>query len=226
MDILLGWILAVQAQAADVEVAGARIATSPEMLSVAHELARRAVDHLVRGEDAVTAAAQIDEYRQGLVLAEQAVAVDERDADAQFALAANLGRVTLLESNPPNPLHLTRALHALDTALQLDPHHADALAARGGLYRQLPRWLGRDLHKAADYLHEAVQLDPDNIGARIELALTYRDLGQPHRGIPLLQEAMVIAERRRRPMKVIAAMRLLTEISPANSSPYEAAASN
>ncbi|HVM97979.1 MAG TPA: hypothetical protein VMT89_16410 [Candidatus Acidoferrales bacterium] len=224
MEALLGWILALNSETAMIDVAPAQAQTTPEAVTRGEDLARRAVDCLIQGEDSATTAAQLDEYHRGLSLAEQAVAVDAQNADAQFALAANLGRVTLLESDPPNPLRLTRALHALDTALELDPHHPDALAARGGLYRQMPWWLGRDLHKAVDYLRQAVQLDPDNIGARIELALTYRDLGLPNQSIPLLEEAMVIAEKRRRPMKVVAALRLLSEISPANNYRYQATA--
>lgn len=187
------------------------------MAGAAPTLAQRALAALIRGEDAPTPTAQLEEYRQGLALAQRAVAADERNADAQFALSANLARVALLEGHPPNPVRLLQAQRALDAALALNPHHADALAARGGLYRQLPWWLGRNLAKAADDLRQAVQLDPDNVGARIELALTYRDLGEPQRGVPLLEAAVAVAERRQRPRKAAEARRLLAELTSTNA---------
>jgi len=79
--------------------------------------------------------------------------------------------------------------------LELNPNHNDALAAKGGMYRQMPWVLGGSLAKAATYLSRSVDLDPDAVSARIELAEVYRDMGQPERSVPLLEKAAQVAER-------------------------------
>lgn len=176
-------------------------------------LAARSVDCLIRGEDAPTRSAQLAAYAEGFELATRAVAADETNADAHFALFANQGRLALLERGARNPFKLINLRSHLERALELNPNQPDALTAKGGLLRQLPRLLGGNLDEAADYLRHAVALDPDNVGARLELARTYRDLGQPERGVPLVEAAARIAERRGRERKAVEARTLLQELS-------------
>ena len=52
--------------------------------------------------------------------------------------------------------------------------------------------------KAVPCLSRAVELDADNVSARVELARAYRNLGHPEDGLPLLRQAVTIAERRGR----------------------------
>jgi tetratricopeptide (TPR) repeat protein len=180
--------------------------------SSAAALAEHAIDCFIRGEDAPTRTAQLAAYREGLDLAHRAVSADDASADAHFALFANGGRLTLLESEHPSPVELLRVNRELNRALELNPNHAEALAARGGLYRELPWYLGGSLSKAETYLTRAIALDPDMVGARIELARTYRDSGHPERGIPLLETAASVAERRGRARKAEEARNLLREL--------------
>ncbi len=166
-----------------------------ERQETAEELARHALDCLRRGEDAADRETRLAAYREGLVYARQAVAADDANADAHFAVFANNGRLLLLEGATPNPVVLIQANRELDRALELNPNHANALAAKGGLYRQLPWVLGGDLAKAEGCLRRAIALNPNAVGARIELAATYQDMGRAHDGIPYLQEAIVVASR-------------------------------
>lgn len=175
--------------------AGVRAEPTPTASRDAAALARRAVECLQRGEDATDPAQKRAAYEEGLALAERAVALDEHNADAHFAIFGNRGRILLLDGTVPNPVSLMSVNRSLDRALELDPDHTDALAAKGGLYRQLPWMLGGSLSLAEHCLTKAIALDPNAVGARIELAATYRDMGQPERSRPLLETALAIAER-------------------------------
>jgi tetratricopeptide (TPR) repeat protein len=179
---------------------------------VGTDLAQRSLELLRRGEDSYDPAAKAEFYRQGLDLAKQAVAADDNNADAHFALFANMGRVMLADGATPNPLNLLRVNRELDRTLELDPHHSDALAAKGGLCRQLPRLLGGSLSKAERYLQEAIANDPDAVGARIELARTYKDMGKAAQGVEPLRVAMSIAERQGKTRQLYEARELLKNI--------------
>jgi tetratricopeptide (TPR) repeat protein len=155
----------------------------------------------------------MEAYRLGVELARQAIVADDLNADAHFAMFANQGRVMLHEGVVVNPLTLMEANRELNRTLELNPNHADALAAKGGMYRQLPWALGGSNEKASEYLARSVELDYDNAcGARIELAELYRDLGYPERGIPLLEKAVEIATRDNKPDKLERAQTLLREL--------------
>ncbi len=181
----------------------------------AQELTARALECLHRGEDATAKDAKLAAYREGLQWAERAVAADDASADAHYARFANQGRILMLEG-AINPLNLLTVNRELDRVLELNPNHADALAARGGMYRQLPWVLGGSLEKAADYLSRAVTLDPDNAcGARIELAETYRDMGHPERSVPLLEQAVQVAQRMGKQRQLLEAQTLLAQLKPA-----------
>lgn len=162
----------------------------------AQSLTLEALECLKRAENAPTDAARRAEYEQGKKLAERALALDDKNADAHFARFATEGRLLLMDGSTPNPFNMVRVNRELDRVLELNPNHADALAAKGGLYRQLPRLLGGSERKAEECLNRAISLEPDKaVGARVELAQLYRDRGDPERGIPLLQAAITIAER-------------------------------
>jgi tetratricopeptide (TPR) repeat protein len=116
-----------------------------------------------------------------------------------------------------------RALEMYDRALELNPNHADALTAKGGLYRQLPRVLGGNLNVAENCLTKAISLDPEAVSARIELAATYREMGHPERGVPLLQQAATIAEQKGKTRQLREARDLMRELQdsvPEQSSAY------
>lgn len=189
-----------------------RAAYASSNTEAARALAEQALDCLHRGEELLTKESRLAAYREGLQLAERAVAADDGNASAHFALFANNGRIMLIQGETPNPFNVLAVNRELERALDLEPDYADALAARGGLYRQLPRLLGGSLDKAEADLTRAIALDPDAVGARIELAQTYRDMGQPVRGVPLLNKAMQVAENKGKYRQLNEARSLLREI--------------
>jgi hypothetical protein len=178
----------------------------------AQTIALQALDHLRRGEDLTDPAQKLATYQQGLELAHRAVALDDENADAHFAVFGNKGRILLLEGTVPNPVSLLQVNRDLERALELNPNHADALTAKGGLYRQLPWVLGGSLSVAETCLTKAIALDPEAVSARIELAETYRAMGQPERGLPLLELAASIAERQGKHRQLGEARALLREL--------------
>jgi tetratricopeptide (TPR) repeat protein len=187
--------------------------TAGPVLSLSQQYATESLECLRRGEEAVDPKMKVEAYRQGVELARQAIAADDLNADAHFAMFANQGRVMLHEGVVPNPVTLMEANRELNRTLELNPNHADALAAKGGMYRQLPWALGGSNEKASEYLARSVELDYDNAcGARIELAELYRDLGYPDRSVPLLKKAVEIATRDNKPDKLQRARDLLREL--------------
>src|SRR4030095_3165443 len=146
------------------------------------------------------------DYERGLDLASRAVALDEENPDAHFAIFGNKGRILLLQGVGAHPIS-TRA-----RALERNPNPPDARTAKGGLYRQLPRVLGGSLTVAENCLTKAISINPDAVSARIELAATYRELGQPERGIPLLHKAASLAESQGKQRQLCEARDLMREI--------------
>lgn len=185
---------------------------TPEARRQAQTLAEQALDCLRRGEDAADPQQKTVLYQQGLTLASRAVSLDEENSDAHFAVFGNKGRLLLLEGVGANPISLLQVNGDLERALELNPDHADALTAKGGLYRQLPWVLGGSLTVAETCLTRAIKLDPEAVSARIELAATYRDLGHPERGLPLLQTAAAIAQRQGKHRQLREARDLLRDL--------------
>jgi tetratricopeptide (TPR) repeat protein len=192
----------------------ARAATNAESGRRAQILAEQALDNLRRGEDATDRDQKMAFYQQGLSLANRAVALDDENADAHFAVFGNKGRILLLEGVGANPVSLLQVNRDLERALELNPNHADALTAKGGLYRQLPWLLGGSLSLAESCLTKAISLDPEAVSARIELGATYKEMGQPERSLPLLRKAAAIAERQGKQRQLREARELLQELSP------------
>lgn len=180
----------------------------------ADQLAKQALDCLKRGEDAENDSDRRAAYEEGLRYAKQALALNDNHADAHFAHFATNGRLLLLDGTTPNPFNLLEVNRELDRVLELKPDHPDALAAKGGIYRQLPRLLGGSDEKAEEFLKRSISLEPDDaLGARLELAQLYRDQGAPERGVPLVQRAIAIAERDGRRRKKQEAGELLEQLT-------------
>ena len=151
-------------------------------------------------------------YKKSRDLARQAIEIDESNADAHFILFATEGRIALMSGVIPNPLNLRKAQQRLDRVLEINPDHPHGLAAKGGLYRKLPWALGGSLDKAETYLKRSIEHDPGAIGARIELAKTYRDMGKSENCAPLLDRAIAIAVEQGKQHRVEQVNKLRSEL--------------
>ncbi|HVN84609.1 MAG TPA: tetratricopeptide repeat protein [Candidatus Binatia bacterium] len=175
------------------------------------ELAQRSLDLLKLAEEG-DPPSKAECYTQGLGFARQAVALDDRNADAHFAVFATMGRLMLEHGATPNPFNLLKINRELDRTLELNPRHSDALASKGGLARQLPTLLGGSLSKAERYLQQSIEIDPTAVGARIELARVYQDMGQEPKAVSLLRTAVELAEQQGRTRKRAEAEQLLGQL--------------
>jgi hypothetical protein len=108
--------------------------------------------------------------REGLRLAEDAVAADDNDAAAHFAVFCNLGK--LLRSSGIGlgiVSDVRRVRRQIDRALELAPLDPDLLAAKGGLLYNLPSFLGGDEAEATQLFIRAFIADPSNLTTRAYL---------------------------------------------------------
>jgi tetratricopeptide (TPR) repeat protein len=165
----------------------------------AKQLAERALVVMRQGEDEPSIELKRKYYQEGQRLAEQSLELQEMSADAHFARFANMGRLLALSGAVPSPWNLWEINRELNRTLEIDPLYADAWAAKGGMYRQLPGFVGGSDKKAEQCLKKAIELDEHAVSARVELAELYREQGESHRGIPFVEQAIVIADQDGKP---------------------------
>jgi hypothetical protein len=107
---------------------------------------------------------------RGLERAEEAVEANPQDATAHFAVFCNLGKRTDLQRRTHGFLGLLRdverARRELDEALTLAPDDPAALAAKGQMLTELPRFLGGDPAEGERLLRRAAALDPSAVEVR------------------------------------------------------------
>ena len=116
---------------------------------------------------------------RGIALAEKAIAENDRDARAHFALFCNLGRRAELDGVSMDALStIERVEAAVDRALELEPHYLDAMIGKGRLLIELPWMLGGDEDRGEELLRLAVELDPAFSPARDHLASFLEDEGR------------------------------------------------
>lgn len=135
-------------------------------------------------------------YEKGQSLGEQAVAADEKSADAHFALFCNLGELMRIdgEMSVSSVLGFRRMMKELNRALELKPDHLDALSARGTLLVRLPALLGGDPEKGEQLLRHVIQQEPEAVNARISLAKSYCKRGRHQDAVMLATEALSLAK--------------------------------
>jgi tetratricopeptide (TPR) repeat protein len=175
---------------------------------------REAYRCLELGESSDDDATKLDWYRRGKEFADTAVRLEDRSAEAHFALFANWGRWLQTDGWLKNSFRLPALRKELDRTLELDPNHSDALAAEGGLYLQLPRFLGGDAAKAEPILARAIQLDPEAVGARLELGDYYYRQNRRDAARELASAALRLAITQGKARFIRRANTLLQEIGP------------
>jgi hypothetical protein len=131
--------------------------------------ARRAMDLCDRAETQ-DRDARVETLTRGIALAEAAVAADEGDGLAQFALFCNLARrIRDAGIRLGSAFEVVRALRALDRAVALAPIDPDVMTAKGALLIELPPLLGGDADEGKAWLRRALAIAPDHATARAYL---------------------------------------------------------
>jgi tetratricopeptide (TPR) repeat protein len=135
-------------------------------------------------------------FEKGQALAEQAVALDDRSADAHFALFCNLGELMRIdgELSITSVMGFRRMTKELDRTLELAPDHLDALSAKGAFLLRLPSMLGGDREKGEKLLRYVLLKSPQSVNARLSLAKSYCADGRHSEALSLASEALNLTQ--------------------------------
>jgi len=165
------------------------------------------------GRRAPDRASRKQHFDRGQMLAERAVALDDRNADAHFALFCNMGELMRLDGeNLSSAFRLRRLMAEVDRTLELNPQHTDALAAKGTLLLRLPRFFGGDAQKGEAMLREVIQKDPSAVSSRLTLAKTCEARGERAEAMAFASRALQIAREQGRADKIAEAQATLAEL--------------
>lgn len=165
------------------------------------------------GERAPDDDARKQAYEDAKRHADRAVELMPNDADARFVQFAAEGRIAQLGGIAVAALQLVKLNKQLDEVLRLDPNHANALAARGGMLMKLPRLFGGNTTKGVEYLEKAVALDSTAIGKRLELAEAYHIVGREDDAKATAQSALAVAKQLDEPDRVATCERFIVELA-------------
>jgi len=160
----VGWLAPI-ARANDASTARAK-----DALKVCNEVDRMPADKQKK----------IDFLDKGVEMGEAAIAADDEDPRAHFALFCNLAKQCDMAGLSWRILGRLRRMQAeIDRAYELAPRDPDILVSRGELLRRLPGPLGGDKEKGERLLFLAVEIKPDHVAARLYLARALADDGAP-----------------------------------------------
>jgi hypothetical protein len=139
---------------------------------------------------------RVGHFEKGQALGEQAVALDDRSAEAHFALFCNLGELMRVdgEVNITSVMGFRRMTKELDRTLELAPDHLDALSAKGTFLVRLPSLLGGDRERGERLLLYVILKAPQSVNARLSLAKTYCADGRHSEALSLASEALDLAQ--------------------------------
>jgi len=116
---------------------------------------------------------RLEAYQKGADFAEQALALDQQNADAHFLYAANLGLSAQLQGVLISAFHILEIKGHVEQAIELEPNHASALHMMGMILDGLPWFLGGDAQGSIVFLERAVAADPSYSHARLNLGKLY-----------------------------------------------------
>lgn len=184
---------------------------TPEEIQGLAEL-EQASQFLEIGEEADTENERKRNYDLAAKHAERAVELIPDNADAHFVVFASKGRVAQMGGLASAALSLSSLNSELDEVLRLNPDHADALAARGGMLMKLPRLMGGNTTKGIEHLERAVEINPNGAGTRLELAEAYEIVGRDAEALRAGREALAIAEQKKEPEKIERAEAFVAEL--------------
>ncbi|HYM89383.1 MAG TPA: hypothetical protein VES92_09720 [Nitrospiraceae bacterium] len=139
---------------------------------------------------------RVGHFEKGQALGEQAVALDDRSAEAHFALFCNLGELMRIdgEVNITSVMGFRRMIKELDRTLELAPDHLNALSAKGTFLLRLPSLLGGDREKGEKLLRYVLLKSPQSVNARLSLAKSYCADGRHSEAFSLASEALSLAQ--------------------------------
>lgn len=159
-------------------------------------LAHGSITECYEGRVTQDRAGRVGHFEKGQALGEQAVALDDRSADAHFALFCNLGELMRIdgELSITSFMGFRRMTKELDRTLELAPDHLGALSAKGTFLLRLPSMLGGDREKGEKLLLYVLLKSPQSVNARLSLARSYCADGRHSEALSLASEALSLAQ--------------------------------
>lgn len=157
-------------------------------------LTKQAMDECHEGRRAKEETVRVAHFERGRKLAETAVGLDERSADAHFALFCNIGE--RMRANGEvlfSVFEYGRMMEALDKTLLLNPNHMDALSSKGTILIEVPGLFGGDSEKGEAMLRQVIQQDPQSINARMVVARSCAQRGEDQEAFDLAKKALELA---------------------------------
>ena len=154
----------------------------------------RAKEALERGETAKDEASRRRAYEIASQEADEAVELLPDNADARFTQFGAEGRLAQMRGMAAIALALPGLNDQLKKVLELNPNHASALAARGGMLMKLPWLLGGDKAEGVRILEHAVALNPTGARAHLELAQAYEIVGRDPEAMQTGRKALRLAQ--------------------------------
>jgi len=160
----------------------------------AHVLTKQAMDECQEGRRAKDSKIRLAHFERGRALAEKAVELDNRSADAHFALFCSIGE--RMRANGEvlfSVFEYGLMTDSLEQTLRLNPNHIDALSSKGTILIEVPRLLGGDPEKGEAMLRQVIKEDPESINARMVVARTCADRGEYQEAFDLAKKALELA---------------------------------
>jgi len=179
-------------------------------------LAQTSIVECEKGRAAGERSERQQHFERGNELAERAVALDDDNAQAHFAIVCNMGELMRLDGESISDIFQLRTLmNEIDRTLELDPNHTGAMATKGTLLLRLPRLVGGDPPEGEALLRRVVSIDPQAVSSRLMLAKTCTGRGEHEEAITLAKRALEIAKAENRPKEVAEAETLLASLGAA-----------
>ena len=149
---------------------------------------------------------------RGFKLAEQAVAEDDGNPAAHFAVFCTLGLRLKIEGFSFGGLRAVRRMRQeVDRALALSPDYADALIGKGAMLAEAPRFAGGDLDEGLPLLRRGTALAPSNVDGQLHLGRALLAAGEHDEARAVAARALALAEQKGGGPSVAEARRLVAD---------------
>jgi tetratricopeptide (TPR) repeat protein len=154
-----------------------------------------------------------DLLKRGLARADEAVAENDTDPVAHYAVFCNLGRQMEFERVSASTITAVRRIRKeVDRALELKPDYAEALMGKGSLLCNMPRLIGGDAKEGERLLRKALELEPNNVDGHLQLAKALLGRGAKDEARAEAQKALALAQVKPHPPQVAEARKLLAKL--------------
>jgi tetratricopeptide (TPR) repeat protein len=177
------------------------------------ELATQSMEECQRGRSAEARDLRLAHYKQAQVLAEKAVALNDKLPDAHYSLFCTLGEQLRIDGeNLSSAFGFPAMMAELNRTLELNPNHLSAISSKATFLVRLPSFFGGDVKKGEALLRRVIREDSTCINARLTLANVLADRGDYPEAISLATQALKYSNKKGQDDFIQEAKRTLTQL--------------